>query len=402
MASRATRHHRVTDTNTAANYTVTARILHWVVAGMVVLQFLLASRAESADESGSALRQLILLSNHKSVGVTIFALVLLRLVWRAINAPPALPASISSWQKSVSRVSHWSLYALLVLMPLTGWLMSSASAYSVSWFKLFQLPDLVAPDPNLKETLRSVHDLLSKLLLAMVTLHIIAALKHRFIDEDGIMARMYSPSSLALFVATIALGAWALVSAEQHSDRLPTESSVENLGAVAPSLPQWQIDYDSSYIQFTAEQAGATFEGVWQSWSADIRFSREQLDNGLFDVSILTKTVETQDDDRDLTLLEPEWFDAQNHPKAFYKAGDFVAGDDGNFTANGQLTIKGMSSPVALTFTVEQVGDKKVLAGTANLKRLALKLGTGEWEDTTWVGDDVLVKVRVEASAANE
>ena len=94
------------------------------------------------------------------------------------------------WQRVAAHLSHYGLYALLFAMPLTGWLMSSAHNYPVSWFGLVQLPDLVAPDRDLSHDLEDVHETLSNVLLGLAALHVLAALKHQFIDRDGLLLRM--------------------------------------------------------------------------------------------------------------------------------------------------------------------------------------------------------------------
>jgi cytochrome b561 len=392
------------------HYTPTAKLLHWLVAGMVVVQFVLAKLADLAGDADSAVRELALLANHKSVGITILALVIVRLVWRRMNPPPALPATMPKWQLTASHVSHWSLYILLIAMPVTGWLMSSASAYSVSWFNLFQLPDFVAPDPALKDVFKDAHELVGKLLVLVAIIHIIAAIKHALIDKDGVLQRMISAISTVAFVAVIVVGtAWLGGAGKSGGDSAAANQSVVQTGAdtaakkvaTASDLPAWQIDYTASYISFVGDQAGAEFEGVWASWSAEIKFSAEQFGAGTFDVAVDATSAETQDDERDLTLADPEWFDTSNFPEAYFRASNFSLSEDGGYVADGQLIIKSVASPVQLIFTVESDGDSRVLAGTARLDRLELGVGTGEWEDTDWVGKDVAVNVYVEATVAN-
>ncbi len=385
-------------------------MLHWLVAGMVVVQFILAKLADAAGDADSAVRELALLANHKSVGITILALVIARLVWRRKNPPPALPATMPQWQMTASHVSHWSLYVLLFAMPVTGWLMSSASAYSVSWFNLFQLPDFVAPDPALKDVFEGAHEFIGKLLILVAAIHIIAAIKHAVIDKDGVLQRMISTISIVAFIAVISLGATWLGGAGQSNSDSPTtapltgqtDATAEIETQVASSdLPMWQIDHAASYIRFVGDQAGAEFEGEWEVWSAEIRFSAEQLDISTFDVAVDATSAETQDDDRDLTLADPEWFDTMNFPEAYFRASNFSEAEDGGYIADGQLTIKSVTSPVQLLFTVDIDGNSRVLVGTARLDRLELGVGTGEWEDTEWVGKDVAVNVYVKGTAGN-
>lgn len=397
-----------------ARYHPVSRALHWVIAGLIVVQFVLAKLAERAEHSDSAITQLALLANHKSVGISILLLVIVRLLWRWRTPPPALPTSMKRWQVVSSSISHWGLYGLIILLPISGWLMSSASAYSVSWFNLFQLPDFVAPDPELKESFEEVHELLAKVLLVLAAVHLLAAVKHHFIDKDDVLRRMTSPISIAVFVAVIAAGAGVLGRAGQ-SDRLPAEDyarsgtsprlqadSDTSDSATSSILSEWQIDYADSYIKFTGDQAGAEFDGTWQEWAAKIQFDGSNLPASRFDVTINTQTVETHDDERDTTLHDAEWFDPGNHPHAYYRASEFTTNEDGTYTANGQLIIKGMPASVPLIFTVTRDGSERILAGSASVLRLDLGVGTGEWEDTTWVSDEVAIDVRVSATIKQE
>ena len=390
------------------HYTNTAKILHWTIAAAIVLQFVLAKLADLAGDSDLAVRELALLANHKSVGITIFALALFRLVWRAKNPPPPLPAAMPTWQVRASHFSHWALYGLIIVIPITGWLMSSASAYSVSWFNLFQLPDLIVPDPELKKTLKDVHETLAKILAVIALVHIGAALKHAMFDKDGVLSRMVSTVSVALFAGVIALGIAMLgQSGKQnvspsHDTAVATATTVVDDGVMAESkLPIWQIDYVNSYIHFVGSQAGADFDGEWLSWNAALQFSSASTANGLFNVTVNTAEVNTNDQERDDVISDPEWFDTRAFPSAFYRASSFVENADGSFDAQGQLIIKGVASPVVLRFTVDEQDDQRILIGHAEFKRLDLGVGVGEWEDTSWVDDEVRVNVRIQATLAD-
>lgn len=173
-------------TNTIRRYGAVPQALHWLVVVLLALQLTLAALA---DDLPDGLERFALLSRHKSVGITILGIALLRLIWRLADRPPPLPA-MPGWQKVAAAVTHWGLYALLFAMPLSGWMMSSAANYPVSWFGLVQLPDLVGTSPDLHEILEEVHETLAGALLALVAVHVLAALKHQFVDRDGLMSRM--------------------------------------------------------------------------------------------------------------------------------------------------------------------------------------------------------------------
>jgi cytochrome b561 len=172
--------------NTSVRYGYVAQTLHWAIVALIIAQLTLA---KIADGLPLGLQKLAVLARHKSVGITILGLAVVRLAWRLFNRPPPLPP-MPGWQAIAARWNHWALYALLFAMPVTGWLMSSASNYPVSWFGLAQLPDFVAPDPMLKERLETIHGALARVLIALAILHLAAALKHQFVDKNGLLFRM--------------------------------------------------------------------------------------------------------------------------------------------------------------------------------------------------------------------
>jgi cytochrome b561 len=173
-------------TNTANRYGLVPQSLHWAVVALLIVQFLLA---EAADELPLGVDKLAMLARHKSVGLTILLIALARVAWRLFDRPPA-PPPMPAWQRLAAGLTHWGMYAVLFALPLTGWMMSSAANYPVSWWGLIQLPDLVVPSESLEEILHEVHEVLAGTLLFLAALHVAAALKHQFIDRDGLMRRM--------------------------------------------------------------------------------------------------------------------------------------------------------------------------------------------------------------------
>jgi cytochrome b561 len=154
---------------------------------MVLMQLGLGVYAADLPVS---LARLQWLSRHKSLGLAILAILLLRLAWRSMNQQPALPASMPRWQQRAARATHWLLYALLVLAPLSGWLHASAAGLSANWFGLFQVPDLIARNPELAAPLKYVHQACVALLAILLLGHAGAALWHAFVLRDGVLHRM--------------------------------------------------------------------------------------------------------------------------------------------------------------------------------------------------------------------
>lgn len=173
--------------NTEFRYGAVAQLLHWTIVALIITQFVLASKA---DDLPLGPAKIAVLAQHKSFGMTIFALAIVRLLWRLANPVPAVPLTTPRWQRIAAHVSHGALYALIMITPLFGWMMSSARNFPVSWFGLFTFPDLVQPDKAKYEFFHEVHEALALSLLCIAVLHAAAALKHHFFDRDNVLRRM--------------------------------------------------------------------------------------------------------------------------------------------------------------------------------------------------------------------
>lgn len=164
-----------------------SKLLHWLIVALLITQYTLAWIASGLPVG---LEKLVVLSRHKSFGILILGLATVRLAWRLLNPTPALPTAVPKLQRLLARATHALLYGCLFALPLTGWIMSSARNFSVSFFNIFQLPDLVSPGEALYVVSRSVHVGLTWVLLGAVALHVAAALKHHFFDGDMVLRRM--------------------------------------------------------------------------------------------------------------------------------------------------------------------------------------------------------------------
>ena len=179
--------HPTLPADSGASYTGPAISLHWLIAIAIVGTFAVGIYMHDLPLSPQKLK---IYSWHKWAGVTIFLCVVLRLVWRLGHSPPALPAAMPAWQSKAAQATHHLLYLLMLVVPLSGWLMSSAKGFQTVWFGVLPLPDLLAKDAELGKVLEEVHALLNYSMAALVVAHVGAALKHHFIDRDDVLARM--------------------------------------------------------------------------------------------------------------------------------------------------------------------------------------------------------------------
>ena len=387
---------------TPQRYSAVARILHWSVAALIVVQYLLAELAKSAEQQSEPLEQLALLANHKSIGITILGLAVARITWRVMVPTPTLPQTMPVWQRRSAAFVHALLYILLFALPITGWLMSSAKSYSVSWFNLIVLPDFIEPSTEAADQLVNLHILLGDVLLILAVIHIGAALMHAFAHRDGVLGRMLDARSALLFLILLMVATWQFASIEKISvDNGATTTSSpapkQQIQSEVSELPSWQIDDGTSSIVFAGDQAGAPFEGVWKTWTADIRFDRLNLEDSSMDVVIEVGSVDTGDAERDGYILSDAFFNQAVFGQARFYTNEIIATEQG-FSANATLSIKGISLPLAFDFLVSEEGKQRELNGSARIDRLAWELGTGDWTDTTWVGQYVDVNVTVKAT----
>jgi cytochrome b561 len=167
-------------------YTRTAISLHWLIAGLIACGFTLGTLMTDLAVSPLKLR---LYNYHKWIGISVLGLAFIRGVWRLFHRPPAM-VPMPALQAVAARWAHVLLYLLMFVVPLTGWMMSSAKGYPVVYLKLWQLPDLVHKNKELGDVLEDVHALLAWALAAIVGAHLLAALKHHFVDRDDTLRHM--------------------------------------------------------------------------------------------------------------------------------------------------------------------------------------------------------------------
>lgn len=169
-------------------YTKVAVLLHWLIALLIIAAFALG--VTMVDIPGITPTKLKYFSWHKWLGVTVLALAGLRLLWRLMHPAPAYPSSMPEWQKRAAHQLHGLLYALMFAVPVTGYFYSLAAGVPVVYFGVLPLPVLMEASETWKPILKQVHYALNMALLAIVVAHFAAALKHLFIDRDGMFRRM--------------------------------------------------------------------------------------------------------------------------------------------------------------------------------------------------------------------
>ncbi|WP_375202860.1 cytochrome b/b6 domain-containing protein [Hyphococcus sp.] len=384
-----------------ARYNPVAAIFHWTIAALIIGQIIGGKYMHGLPNASPLKFDLYQL--HKSFGLTILLLSLVRLGWRLTHQTPALPAAMPNWQKLLARGTHWAFYALMILTPLAGWAIVSVSPTDIptKWFGLFPVPHLpffngVTDREAAEHIMEERHELLAYLILGLLVLHVGAALKHAFVDKDGVFTSMVPAGKgpwLGIASVFAMLGAASLLYLSSGPAPTKTPTSGARSHSSNARGGNWIVDYGQSELSFVGSENGKEFRGAFENFQADIEFNPDDLENAEIRVVVSTASASTGDSLRDSNLPGSEWFDVKNHPQATFETSEVKALGGGNYTADGTLIIKDIERPVTLQFELDIEEDNALARGHADLMRTDFSLG----ENASWLDDEgVAVSVRVE------
>jgi len=337
-----------------------AKFFHWLVAALILVQVGLGIAAVSWRLSPTKLNLFVW---HKSTGMLILALVALRVLWRLSHAVPALPADTARWERGAAQASHFLLYALLVGVPLSGWVIASASGIPFSIFWRIPLPEIVAVDKPTAEMAARIHLWLIVAFVALLVVHVGAALRHHFVKHNDVLSRMLP---LVLLLIALPVGA-----------------------------ADWRMDAAASRLDFAATFEKTPAPGAFKQFDTRLAFSGDMPAGGKLEVTIRVASADMANDDVNKAIAGPEWFDFARHPQATFQSSEIRRLEGNRFLARGTLTLKGVQRPVEVPFTWAPAGDAATIEGEFTVQRSAFGIGTGEWLDTSVIGPDVKVKFRV-------
>lgn len=418
-----------------ARYSTTAIVLHWLIAAGIVLQVALAGRMQGPPTPAVfAVAQL-----HKSIGITILLLSLVRLAWRLIHPPAPLPSAMPRWERELARGVHIGFYVVMIGMPLTGWIMVSASRFSlptllygvVPWPNL---PGLSTLAPAAKAAWRGFgeagHGLLAKAAYGLLALHVAGALKHQLFSRDEPVLARIAPGArpgrwleprlfliLIGFLAAIGFGrlvrpslpaaaAPAAVAIQDPAPQEPAETALAALPAKAAAEPaamtppagpaRWVVQSGST-LAFAVAWSDQTVQGRFGRWRSDIVFSPEALDRSRVKIAVDVASVSTGDGQRDASLASADWFDGAAYPQATFTASRFAKTGPDRFVAHGVLELRGVKKPVDLPFGLKIADDTARMTGSAIFDRTAFGVGQGEWARTDQIAGQVRVNVNLTA-----
>ena len=355
-------------------YSNTAVALHWLVAALITCNLVLGVSMAGLPISPRKLEWYLV---HKSIGLTVFLLTGARLVWRLTHPPPP-PVAMPAWQRRSAAITHGLLYVLMFAIPISGWVYSSATGVEVVYLGLVPLPDLVHKSRALADELLIVHITLNSMLVLLVCLHVVAALKHHFVDRDPALARMLPRiGGRVAAVATVAI--------------------VSGI-AIAMGAPAYATGVDSgkSEIAFSITQMGVRFDGRFDRWRGDIDFRPDAPGRSTAAIDVDLASVDLASDDSDAAARGPLWLDTAKYPVARFRSTSITADGANRYRVAGRLTLKGITRDcvVPILVTTDAAGTRTA-TGAFFVKRLQYHVGEGEWADPATVADGIEVRIRM-------
>lgn len=393
--------------NTPQSYGSVAKTFHWLTALLILTAIPLGLIAEDWGYETSA--QLAtkgwLFSLHKTIGVSVFFVALLRILWALTQPKPVLlhpDRKIESW---AAETVHWLLYASLVIVPLSGWLHHSATAgFAPIWWPFGQSLPLIPVHDGLAHFFGAWHWLFTKVLIATLLLHVVGALKHHFIDRDATLARMLPGKTLAgtpgtkhargpfyaatwIWVAMIALGSILGLTGQSETTAAVPQLQAEPSG--------WTVQ--DGRLGITAVQFGSGVEGQFADWSAAINFSEDAPGPVKGDVVVEIAVPSLTLGSVTKEALKPEFFAAEEFPTARFVADITEAEGENAYLADGTLTLKGAEMPLSLPFTLVIDGDTAQAQGETVIDRRDFGIGTTSYKDESTIAYDVTVSVDLTA-----
>lgn len=397
--------------NAPDRYGAVTKTFHWLTALLILSAIPLGLFANDlahavrnpdiATTDADVSRAAFLFSLHKTIGVTVFFVALLRILWAMGQTKPGLLNGDKPVEARAAETVHWLLYGSLVAVPLTGWIHHAATTgFAPIWWPFGQSLPFVPKDDGLAHTFASLHHILNWVLWVSLAAHIAGALKHHVIDRDATLRRMLPgrttaeptarqpghvlPAVAALVIWAAALGMGSALGYFSHENE-PAQSAgadtaepaAETAGAEAPAQTQgaenaWTVT--DGTLGLTVVQMGSEVTGQFEDWTADIVYDETADSDGKHGSVDVTVTIAS------LTLGSvtsdakgADYLAAEDHPTATFSA-DIVSRDAGH-VATGTLTIKGNSVPVEMPFELTIDGDTATASGGLTVDRRDFGIG---------------------------
>lgn len=397
--------------NTHQTYGSVAQWLHWLTVLLIFILFPLGVFMHElpAANAEEATYKFWFYSLHKTIGISLFFIALVRVIWALVQPHPRPLNPERGLETFAAQTVHWILYGSIIAVPLAGWLHHSAlEGFAPIWWPFFQDLPLVPKDPKLAEVFGTAHFTFAALLALAIVLHIGGALKHLVIDRDHTLRRMlpgaripdlpelgkgghrFMPAVLAGLAFTVAIATIGYLQTPAQ-----TEAQIEVGTDAGLSGVNWRVDHENSQLDIEVVQSGNPVAGSFGRWTADIRFDPQDLENAEvtaeIDVASLTLGGISQQ------ALSADFLNAAAFPTAKFVSEDFSSTGPDEFLARGELILLGQSHPLDLPFSLDIQNGRAVVKGAANIRRLDYGIGAKGFPGDNMVGLEIVVRLSLEA-----
>lgn len=360
--------------------------LHWLIAILIIGMLAVGKYMTNLDENDPI--RYSLTQWHKSFGICILILSFLRILWRLTHKTPALPEGMASWEKLVAGLTHLVFYLLIIGIPLSGWIMVSASPLNLPTVLFKQIPwPHLPPFPTLPnkaevaELSHFAHNMASNLLGVLLILHVAAALRHQFIIKDNLINRMSPLAPNGQFVT----GFGKLVTV-----LLVGVTSFGVYSAMQKQSLALSIAGDAQ-VTFRVSLMGADLDGAFSDAEVTLTLDKNNLEASSLTAIVPTATVQSTEASVTDSLPDPDWFDSEQYPEATFESTLLARGDSENeLVITGLLTLKNISREVSFPLTID---DTSAMAkGGFTINRLDFDVGKIDQPDDSTVGFNVLIE----------
>ena len=404
-------------TNTTRSYGTVAKSFHWLTVALVLTLWPLGWFANwwPYDTQAAFDTKFTLFSLHKTLGIALFAVAILRVIWAIVQPHPRLLNGENRLESLAAQTVHWVLYGAIIALPITGWIEHAASTgYAPILWPFGQGLPFIPKDVPLSVAFAHMHVALTWVILGAVGFHVAGALKHALIDRDGIMARMaFSraeppeppqarghgalPALLAAGVFAVALTLPFLLEEDEPAETVAAEVTQPEASEPAEepaTAPTWTLQEGT--IALTIQQMGQPVTGEFTDLTATITYDPEAEgpQKGAAEVTIRIPSLQLGS--VAAQAQGPDFFDAEAHPTATY-AGPIVEAEDGSLTLDGTLTVKDKSVSVPLPFTLQIDGDTATASGTTTVDRRDFQVGESMTDENS-LAFPVELTIEVEAT----
>lgn len=374
----------------APRYHGYAIALHWVIAFLIIGMLGVGIFMTGLEESEPL--RFALTQWHKSFGVVALFLIVGRLAWRLNHTPPRLPDHLAAWEIRAAGIAHLLLYLLILMIPLSGWIMVSASPLDlptlifdgIHWPHLPPF-DRLPSKAEISALFAEIHAYAAYALILVLVAHIGAALRHRFVLRDDVMSRM-SP--------TTSDGRWAVGVLPLIGTIVVIIALLIAYGLGLSGPPPLAAGASRVDFEFTVDNQAS--RGSFVASKVELVLDPDNPAANRLVATVDTSSVATGTSQIDSTLKASDWFDVDNHPQAIFESSSLLPEGENRYAVSGVLTIKGIGQELRFSLTLEQAENGRRAVGGFTIARLDFGLGAESQPDDETVGLTVPVEFEFE------